>query len=226
MKAPIYNKEQKEVGSIELPDLIFAKNWNADLVHQVITSLQSSRRAVLAHTKDRGEVRGGGKKPWRQKGTGRARHGSSRSPIWTGGGATFGPTSEKNFTKKVNKKMKQKALFTILSKKLKDGEIYIIDAFGVTEPKTKEVAKALPMRDGKRPGTLIIAKEGEENVIRSGRNIEKTSVVYPSGLGAEDALRYKMLVFEKEAIEEFIKQKSKETTKQKDEQTKKQAVAS
>ena len=105
MKTEIYNKEGQSSGTINLDDQLFDLKWNADLVHQVVRSMESNARQSNADTKGRGDVRGGGKKPWRQKGTGRARHGSSRSPIWVGGGVAHGPTSEKNYDKKINKKM-------------------------------------------------------------------------------------------------------------------------
>ena len=142
MEAVIYNQKGKEAGKIELPKEIFGLPWNADLVHQVVVSMRSNQRVAIADTKDRAQVRGGGKKPWQQKGTGRARHGSSRSPIWSGGGVTHGPTSEKNFSKKINKKMKTKALFTILSAKLRDGEIFFVDKLALSG-KTKEAGALL-----------------------------------------------------------------------------------
>jgi large subunit ribosomal protein L4 len=144
MESKIYNLEGKETGTLTLPEAIFGLSWNGDLVHQVVTSMRTSARTNLAHTKDRSEVRGGGKKPWAQKGTGRSRHGSSRSPIWRGGGITHGPRNEKNFDRKVNKKMKMKALNTILSQKLRDGEIIFIDSFdSFKEPKTAVAKKAI-----------------------------------------------------------------------------------
>src|SRR5437868_2291267 len=129
MESKIYNKKGEEAGKIKLPEDIFATQWNADLVHQVVVSMMSNARSSIAHTKTRGEVRGGGKKPWQQKGLGRARHGSSRSPIWVGGGVAHGPRNDKNFDRKINKKMKTKALYTVLSKKMKDNEILFIDSF-------------------------------------------------------------------------------------------------
>ena len=108
MKVPLYNQEGKESGQALLPKEIFDVKFNSDLVHQVAVSQAANRRRVIAHTKGRGDVRGGGKKPWRQKGTGRARHGSRRSPIWKGGGVTFGPTKERVFKKDIPKKMRRK----------------------------------------------------------------------------------------------------------------------
>jgi large subunit ribosomal protein L4 len=115
------------MGKTKLPEGLFGLPWNADLVHQVVVSMQSSARRGTAHAKTRGEVSGTGKKPWQQKGTGRARHGSRRSPIWVGGGVAHGPRKDKNYDRKVNRKMKDKALLTILSSKYKNGEVLFVD---------------------------------------------------------------------------------------------------
>src|SRR3989338_7901563 len=117
MEATVYNQTGKETGKVQLPPKVFGALWRADLVHQVVESMRSNSRAGTADTKGRGEVRGGGKKPWKQKGTGRARHGSSRSPIWVGGGVTHGPLAEKNYKRKISKKMRAQALYSVLSKK-------------------------------------------------------------------------------------------------------------
>ncbi len=143
MESKVYNQEGKEISTVKLPDGIFALPWNADLVHQVATSMQSNLRKPIAHAKGRGEVRGGGKKPWRQKGTGRARHGSIRSPIWVGGGVAHGPNKEKIFSKRISKGMKAKALFTVLSKKLNEGEIIFVDKLSLSGAKTKEAREVL-----------------------------------------------------------------------------------
>lgn len=142
METKIYNQKGQESGSITLPESIFGVRWNADLVHDVVTAMNANSRENIAHTKTRGEVRGGGKKPWQQKGTGRARHGSTRSPIWVGGGVAHGPRNDKNYSRKINKKAKTKALSIILSKKLKDGEIIFIDSMKFGAPKTVD-AKAV-----------------------------------------------------------------------------------
>lgn len=138
MESTVYNQTGKETGKISLPNNIFGLPFNADLVHQVAVAMQANKRRNVAHTKDRGEVRGGGKKPWQQKGTGRARHGSIRSPLWVGGGATHGPSKDKVFSRKINKRMNAKALFSVLSKKFKDNEILFIDNLALKERKTKE----------------------------------------------------------------------------------------
>lgn len=143
MKTKVYNHKGKESTTIDLPENIFGLNWNADLVHQVFESMRSNARANTAHTKDRSEVRGGGRKPWRQKGTGQARHGSRRSPIWSGGGVAFGPRNERNYDKKINKKMRTKALFVALSQKLRDGQILFVDDFDKVSGKTKDMKEAL-----------------------------------------------------------------------------------
>ena len=139
MKAPVYNWEKKEVGSVELNDAIFSAKWNADLVHQIVVASQANKRHPWAHTKGRGEVRGGGIKPWKQKGTGRARHGSIRSPLWRGGGVSHGPTKERDFSQKINKKMFRTGLHSVLAKKLADGEMVFIDSFILKTLKTKEI---------------------------------------------------------------------------------------
>ena len=133
----------KEAGKITLPENLFGLKWNADLVHQVVTAMQANARTPVAHTKDRGEVRGGGKKPWAQKGTGRARHGSSRSPIWKGGGTTHGPRNEKDYSQKINRQARQKALLVTLSRKWKDGEVIFIDSLEMASPKTAQAKLVL-----------------------------------------------------------------------------------
>ena len=134
MEAKIYNIEAREVGKITLPENIFGLKWNADLVHQAVISMQANARAGTAHAKTRAEVRGGGKKPWKQKGTGRARHGSTRSPIWVGGGVAHGPRNTKDYSKKINRKMAAKALLVALSRKIRDGEVIFVDSIEMAKP--------------------------------------------------------------------------------------------
>lgn len=143
MKSPIYNIAGTETGTIDLPESVFAAKQNTALLHQVVTALRANARAAVAHTKGRGEVRGGGRKPWAQKGTGRARHGSIRSPIWRGGGTTHGPLKEKNYTQKINRSMAAKALAVTLSEKARGGRLMLVDALSFTDPKTKDARAAL-----------------------------------------------------------------------------------
>lgn len=138
MKVTVYTTEGKEAKKIDVPDTIFGAAWNADLVSQVLYSQASNRRAGTAHTKDRSEVRGGGKKPWNQKGSGRARHGSSRSPIWRHGGVTFGPRNDKNYKKIIPKGMKVAALYSLLSAKLAAGKVIFVDTIPAQTGKTKD----------------------------------------------------------------------------------------
>ncbi|MDO8589790.1 MAG: 50S ribosomal protein L4 [bacterium] len=173
MDATVYSIDGKKSGTVSLPENVFGIHWNADLVKQVADSLLSAKRKNVAHTKDRSEVRGGGKKPWKQKGTGRARHGSIRSPIWVGGGVTGGPRNEKNFERKVSKKMRTKALYTILSRKWHDGEILFVDSVALAEPKTRVAVKALQSLSGIKGFESIFSKRNNATVIAlSGKNKE------------------------------------------------------
>lgn len=142
METTIYNQKGESAGKIKVPESVFGVNWNADLVHQVMTAMLGNERTPVAHTKTRGEVSGGGKKPWQQKGTGRARHGSTRSPIWVGGGIAHGPRKDKNYSRKINRKASTQALYVVLSRKFRDGEILFVDNLAFSTPKAKD-AKAV-----------------------------------------------------------------------------------
>ena len=209
LEAPIYNQDGKKVDTIKLPENIFALPWKADLVHQVVVSLMSNKRTNVAHTKTRGEVRGGGKKPWQQKGLGRARHGSTRSPIWVGGGVAHGPRNEKNYERKVNKKMKAKALFTIISKKFRDNEVFFLDTLKVSAPKTKEALKVLSgmtkikgfekFLAKKNNSTYITVWKKDINLDRSTGNINSLKVDEFRNINPLDVLNYKYLVIDNPA---------------------------
>jgi large subunit ribosomal protein L4 len=210
METKIYNTEGKEAGSVTLPEKIFGLSWNADLVYQVMTSLRSSERTPVAHTKDRSEVRGGGKKPWQQKGLGRARHGSSRSPIWVGGGVAHGPRNEKNYDRKINKKAKVKALFVILSQKMRDGEVLFVDAISMKAPKTKDALKSLNSLatikgfekiKTKRTNAALIALPGKDVVVeKSFRNLGKTEVSDLRNVNPLHLLNHKFVIFVNPAL--------------------------
>lgn len=143
MSYPVYNQSGSVVKEVNLNSTIFSAKINPALVHQAAVAQMANARPVLAHTKTKGEVRGGGKKPWKQKGTGRARHGSSRSPLWVGGGVTFGPRNTRNFEQKINKKMKKNALFSCLSDRAKDNALVLIDQLELAEYKTKNFAQII-----------------------------------------------------------------------------------
>ncbi|MEI6580910.1 MAG: 50S ribosomal protein L4 [bacterium] len=206
MEAIIYNQKGAEAGKIKLSEKVFNAKWRADLVHQVVEGMRSNKRAGTADTKDRGEVRGGGKKPWKQKGTGRARHGSSRSPIWVGGGVTHGPLTEKNYKRKISKKMRAHALFSVLSKKLKDKEIIFVDSLEVSDVKTKkaiEVIKNLGKAAGlknietsKKPRILTALSGRNEKIEKSFRNLSVLDIVFLKNLNPLDVLNHKYLLIE------------------------------
>jgi len=200
MKISVYNQQGEKISEALLLKEIFDIKINPDLIYQVARSFMMSQRKATAHTKDRSEVRGGGRKPWRQKGTGRARHGSRRSPLWRGGGITFGPTKEKIFKRKINKKMRRKALKMILSAKVKNNLLILLDKIKLEKAKTKgilEIIKKLPI-EGK--SSLITLPVIDENIIRASRNIDGVKVVQAKDLNILDLLSFKYLIMPKEAI--------------------------
>lgn len=222
MKTDIFDIKGKKAGSVELPENVFELPWNDALIHQVVVSMQANARTNVAHTKTRGEVRGGGKKPWQQKGTGRARHGSSRSPIWKGGGVTHGPRNEKVFSREIPKKMRAKALFVALSRKMRDGELLFVDSFGISSPKTADAKKALMGLSGvkgfeklsgtKKQNLALLASPGKTDAIaKSFRNIGSVTFESVSNLNPVTVLKYKYLVIENpvEAVSAIAKRASK-----------------
>ncbi len=217
MEAKVYSQTGKETGKVSLPESVFGVRWNADLVKQVADSLMSNKRKPVAHAKDRSEVSGGGKKPWRQKGTGRARHGSTRSPIWVKGGVAHGPRNEKNFERTVTKKMKAKTLHTLLSRKLADGEILFVDSLAFSEAKTREAVKALGALSSVKGFDNLLSKRKNSAVIALGSknreterafsNLGNLEVLEARNLDPLSLLEYKYLVIEnpKEALEALPK---------------------
>jgi large subunit ribosomal protein L4 len=183
-----------------LPKEIFDVPMNADLLHQVVVSQMANRRVAIAHTKDRSEVRGGGIKPWKQKGTGRARHGSRRSPIWIGGGVTHGPTNERNFKKILPKNIKRKALFVALSEKSRNNLITVIDSFDVKEIKTKKMIEMLNNL-GINGSCLIVLSKIDSNIILSTRNIPKVKTIQAKDINCLDIVSSKYLLIDKEGLE-------------------------
>lgn len=204
MNAPIFNAQGKKSGTVELPENIFGLPWNASLIHQVVTSMEDNARTPVAHVKTRGEVRGGGKKPWQQKGTGRSRHGSTRSPIWKGGGVTHGPRNDKNYARAIPKAMRAKALFVALSRKLKDGEILFVDSFGIDKAKTSVAKKALValtseakyLTSKRKNAALIASADPTEASEKSFRNIGNVSYAAVRNLNPVQVLKNQYLIIE------------------------------
>ncbi len=201
MKVNLYNQKKEKVKQIDLPKEIFDVEVNPNLVHQVIVSQASNKRQKSAHAKTRNEVRGGGRKPWRQKGTGRARHGSNRSPIWKGGGVTFGPRNEKNYEKTIPDKMRKKALFMVLSGKLKDSEIIFVDDINPGDSKTKSMKKIMDNFSMDSKSSLILCPKQDKNIIMGARNIPKTETMSAKDINALDLLSFKFLIIPEESIQ-------------------------
>lgn len=206
IEAAIFSMDGKKVGSVSLPESIFGAPWRSDLVHQVTTAMQANLRQNRAHTKDRSEVSGGGKKPWAQKGTGQARHSSTRSPIWRHGGITFGPRSTRDYSEKINKKMRVSALLSVLSRKAKENEIIFVDSFAFAAPKTS-VAKTMlaKLAKGADAGQLVTKKKNaalfalaayNTNTIKSFHNLGNVMTEELRSLNPVDVMTHKYLVIE------------------------------
>ena len=227
----LYNMDGAAVGELRLSDAVFAVPVNEGLVQQAVLAQQANSRVAIAHAKDRSEVRGGGRKPWRQKGTGRARHGSIRSPLWRGGGVTFGPRKEQNFEKKINKKAKRKALAMALSGKVSSDTLIALDQLTITEIKTKkffEILQNLKLRPKKaaakklspaetkksasatkgskellRRKILVVLPSKDEKLQASARNIAGVQVINAASLNIVDVLKNQYVVLSKAAIEKI-----------------------
>lgn len=205
LKVKVYNKSAENIKELEVSSKIFEVKASNELLHQVVVSQMANARQVIADTKGRAEVSGGGKKPWKQKGTGRARAGSSRSPLWRGGGVTFGPSSERNFKKKINQKMKQKAMFMVLSDKLSSGHLIVIDDLKFEDFKTKDFNKMLKSLEEKvlndtRRDFLVVNTDKDQKTLFSGRNLKGVKVVNQENLNVLELLDYKNLILSEESI--------------------------
>jgi large subunit ribosomal protein L4 len=208
-KATVIDVNGKNTGTENLPDELFGGEVNEAVMHQVVVAQLAAARSGTASTKTRSEVRGGGAKPWRQKGTGRARHGSERSPIWVGGGAVFGP-KPRDYTMRVNKKMRRAALRSALADKANDSKIFVLDSFD--ETKTKSAAKCLAAAgiDGRVLVVLAPEDDSSVNVDRAFRNLEGAAFSLHGALGTYDVLVADAVLFTKAALTEFIKRNSKQ----------------
>ncbi|MBS4025104.1 MAG: 50S ribosomal protein L4 [Clostridia bacterium] len=196
-KVALYNSGGAQVGEVELNDEIFGVAVNEHVMHQAVIQYLASLRRGTASSKTRAEVRGGGRKPWRQKGTGRARAGSSRSPIWRGGGVTFGP-QPRSFEIKLPKKVKRLALKSALSAKVQAGEIIVVDVLDFSQPKTKEMVQILKGLNAE--SALVVVNLENVNVVRSTRNIEGVKPLAATNLNVYDILKHNKLVITQDAV--------------------------
>jgi len=201
-KFPVYNSEGKETDQVSVKDAIFHAKINAGLLQEVVVAFLAARRGANAHTKYRSEVRGGGKKPWRQKGTGRARHGSTRSPIWRGGGVTFGPRNTRNYTKKVNAKARRSAVRMALTQKAEDKKIVVVDSLKLKEPKMKELMAAIKNLPKLRHAILMLDKD-YQLAVQASKNAKKLFVISPRSANAYDILRHDGIIITKAALKQL-----------------------
>ena len=207
LEMPVFSMDGAKVGTFTLPESLFTAPWRNDLVHQVTTAMQANLRQNRAHTKDRAEVSGGGKKPWKQKGTGQARHRSTRSPIWRHGGITFGPRNERDYSEKINKKMRMQALISVLSRKAKDGELILVDKFTFSVPKSAlaktVLAKlaagtgAAPLVSKKKNAALLALATYDANAIKSFSNFGNVMTEEVRNLNPLNVMTAKYLIIEK-----------------------------
>ncbi len=198
--ASVYNFAGEKEKEITLSGAIFGLPIKAKVVHEVVTAMMMNKRTTIAHTKDRAEVSGGGKKPWKQKGTGRARQGSIRSPQWKGGGVVFGPRKERNWTVKINKKIARLAFLMSLSDKAKEQSIAILSNLNLVQPKTKELVATLKKWPFVKRRTLLVTAKSEPMIIRAARNYKSAQVLPVQTMSILDVLWADTLVFEETAL--------------------------
>jgi large subunit ribosomal protein L4 len=197
----LYNMQGEKVGSLELAASLFGVTLNSALVHEAVIAQEANTREAIAHTKNRGEVAGSSKKPWAQKGTGRARHGSTKSPIWIGGGITFGPRSDRNFSVKMNKKAKRKALAMVLSDKVANDRLVAVDELSIKDGKTKTLATVLKKLPVSKKKTLIVLPPTQTDVAKAAKNLTGIFTMPTNTLNVVDLLKTDVVVMSKEAID-------------------------
>lgn len=198
-KVAVYNMDGEQVGELELNDAVFGVEANGALMHQAVVRHLANQRQGTVATKTRSLVSGGGRKPWRQKGTGRARHGSIRSPIWVGGGVTFGP-QPRDYRQKMPKKARRAALRSALSGKVRSGEFVIVDDLSLSAPRTKEMVRVLGNLTDAGDRALIVTEDGDRNVALSVRNLPGVGAIRATDLNVYDVLNHVKLVVTKDAV--------------------------
>ena len=205
MKIDLYTQSGEVKGSMDLPKEIFAVEFNADLIHQALVRQMSNGRVAIAHTKLRGDVRGGGRKPFKQKGTGNARQGTIRAPHMKGGAIIFGPRNDRNFEKDMPKKQRRKALFSALSSKLTTQDVYALESYTGEKPKTKEFLETLHkiklLPDGR--SVLVVIPEKNELIQKSSENLPNVKTILAAYLNIQDLQKYKKLLFLKDSIQKM-----------------------
>jgi large subunit ribosomal protein L4 len=199
-----YTTAGKEAGTVSVNDAIFGVTINPALIHDAIVIQEANSRVILSNTKDRSEVAGTGKKPWKQKGTGRARHGSRRSPIWIGGGITFGPTLNRVFGKKINRKARRKAMFMLLTDKVLENRLIVVDSFDSIEAKTKAVKAMRNVLPGATATALIATSKDEQNVVLGSGNIQKTQAIAVTSLNVRDLSKFTYLIISEKGLEQLV----------------------
>ena len=199
-KVTLFKQDGTENGEFELNADVFGIEPNNHVIHEVILMQNAAKRKATHSVKTRSEVRGGGRKPWRQKGTGRARHGSNRSPIWVGGGVTFGPTTERNYGYKLPKKVRRLALKSALSSKVKQDNFIVLEDLALDAPKTKNIVALLDALKVDEKA-LIVTSETNENVMRSANNLQKVNVITAKHVNVSDLVAHDKVIFTKDAAE-------------------------
>lgn len=206
MKTKVYNLQGKEIADLNLDDKIFGVKVKPEVVHQVFVSQTNNARQPWADTKGKGEVSGGGRKPWKQKGTGRARHGSIRSPLWVGGGVTFGPLSIRNYKSKINKKTRRLAVKMCLSDKLAQNSIFVVENFDFAEPKTKLFAEFLKKLPAKQKSFLILTDQKDnQKVYRMAKNLKKVEIAKAIDASVVELVKKEAVIFSKESVADLEK---------------------
>jgi large subunit ribosomal protein L4 len=204
IKVKLYNFQGKEIGEEKLDNVFFARKIVPAVISQAVIAQAANSRQILAHTKGRAEVRGGGRKPWKQKGTGRARHGSTRSPLWVGGGVTFGPTADRNFSLRINKKTKTKALQMVFSDKVANDRFILVDKYDDGAAKTKTLAKSLTSLPIKKQSVLIVTENAQDKIVLSAKNLKKINTIYYGSLNIRDLLKHEYLLVSQNLLAKIV----------------------
>lgn len=194
----VLNMEGKAARELDLPDDVFGSPLNSHLIHEAVVAYQAAGRSGTHATKNRSDVRGGGQKPWKQKKTGRSRHGSSRSPLWRGGGTVFGPTP-RAYGYQFPRKKRQKALRSVLSEKLREGKLIVLESLALPEPKTRELVKAMEGL-GIAGSALLVDEPVSENLMRSARNLPRVKATQSTAINIVDLLKYESIVLTEAAV--------------------------